>query len=188
MAHFAHIDENNIVDQVLVVDQNYISEGHLGDPSKWIQTSYNTILGVHIDPDTRLPDGGIPLRKNYAGIGMIYDSIRDAFYCPQPDPSYIFNEETANWEPPKPEMPQDGKQYEWNKCLWVWSEIKIIPELERVQITEEIAQSRKNICLQCRRHRPDLFIQNQMTCTACDHNIEEIIRLDYRKCPQEKWT
>ena len=72
MAHFAQIDENNIVTQVLVIEQEVVDTGLFGNPNTWIQTSYNTIGGVH-----KL--GGTPLRKNYAGIGYTYDSTRDAF-------------------------------------------------------------------------------------------------------------
>lgn len=97
MSHFALINEDNIVVNVIVAEQDFIDSGAVGDPSKWIQTSYNTYEGQH-----RL--GGVPLRKNFAGVGMIYDPVRDAFYKPQPSPRFTFNEETCTWEfPPKPE-------------------------------------------------------------------------------------
>jgi hypothetical protein len=77
MSHFAKIDENNTVTQVLVIEQDAVDTGMFGDPTSWIQTSYNTSAGEH-----RL--GGTPLRKNYAGIGYSYDSTRDAFIPPKP--------------------------------------------------------------------------------------------------------
>ena len=77
MSHFAKV-ENGIVTQVLVVEQDFIDTGALGDPSLWIQTSYNTIMGEHLLD-------GTPLRKNFAGIGYTYDPIDDAFIAPMPD-------------------------------------------------------------------------------------------------------
>ncbi len=122
MAHFAKIDENNIVTQVLVIDQETVNTGAFGDPSSFVQTSYNTRGGVHYGEDGR-PDDGIPLRKNYAGIGYIYDSVRDAFYTPQPYASWTLNEETCYWEAPTP-MPTDGKFYTWDEDTTSWVEVQ----------------------------------------------------------------
>ena len=121
MAHFAQIDENNIVTQVIVIDQETLNLGHWGDPNSFIQTSYNTRGGVHYGPDGQ-PDGGVALRKNYAGIGYIYDHERDAFYAPQPFPSWTLNEETCLWEPPVP-MPTDKQIYEWNESTLSWDTV-----------------------------------------------------------------
>ena len=121
MAHFAQIDSNNIVTQVLVIDQETVNTGHFGDPSTFIQTSYNTRGGVHYGSDGQ-PDGGVALRKNYAGIGYIYDSVRDAFYAPQPFNSWALNEDTCCWEPPT-QMPNDGKMYTWDEDTTSWVEI-----------------------------------------------------------------
>ena len=107
MAHFAKINEQNIVEQVIVADQEFIDSGAVGDPSIWVQTSYNTYGGVH-------KTGGTPLRKNYAGIGFAYDRERDAFIPPQPYPSWTLNEETCLWESPIP-YPEDGKFYSWDE-------------------------------------------------------------------------
>jgi hypothetical protein len=74
MSHFAKV-ENNIVIQVIVAEQDVIDSGLFGDPASWIQTSYNTRDGVHIL-------GGTPLRKNFAGIGYIYDPVADEFLPP----------------------------------------------------------------------------------------------------------
>jgi hypothetical protein len=96
MAHWAEIDENNIVLRVLVGNNDDPDEGYqwlienLG--GTWIKTSYNTVGGVH-----KL--GGVPLRKNYAGIGFTYDPIRDAFIGPKPEAiDCVFNEETCIWD------------------------------------------------------------------------------------------
>jgi hypothetical protein len=122
MAHFAKIDENNIVTQVLVIDQETINTGHFGDPNSFVQTSYNTRGGVHYGQDGQ-PDNGVALRKNYAGIGYTYDPQRDAFYAPQPYNSWTLNEETCYWEAPTP-MPTDGKLYTWDEDTTSWVEIQ----------------------------------------------------------------
>jgi hypothetical protein len=96
MAHWAEIDENNIVLRVTVGSNDDSDEGYqwlidnLG--GTWVKTSYNTTGGVH-------SLGGTPLRKNYAGIGYSYDSERDAFIAPMPDGvGWVLNEDTCLWE------------------------------------------------------------------------------------------
>ncbi len=113
MSHFAKI-ENGIVTNVIVIEQDVLNTGHWGDPSSWVQTSYNTHAGQH-----RL--GGTPMRKNYAGLGYTYDSVRDAFYAPKPYPSWVLNEDTCNWAPPiaMPE-PVEGTYYSWNEETLSW--------------------------------------------------------------------
>jgi hypothetical protein len=119
MAHFAQIDENNLVTRVIVAEEDFIESGAVGDVSSWIQTSYNTRGGVHYGQDGQ-PDGGTSLRKNYAGIGYTYDSGRDAFISSQPFPSWALNESTCIWEAPSPRP--DGA-YEWNENDLSWHEI-----------------------------------------------------------------
>lgn len=80
MSHFAKI-ENNIVTQVIVAEQDVINSGLFGNPASWIQTSYNTRDGVHYGPDGK-PDNGVALRKNYAGVGYVYDPLKDEFNPP----------------------------------------------------------------------------------------------------------
>jgi hypothetical protein len=109
MSHFAKV-ENGIVTQVIVAEQDFVD----AQEGTWVQTSYNTYGGVHYSPETREPDGGVALRKNYAGIGYIYDSDRDAFYAPQPYPSWTLNESSCIWEAPIP-IPDDGNRYEWDE-------------------------------------------------------------------------
>jgi len=114
MSHFAQIDENNIVTQVLVIEQDVIDTGLFGEPSSFVQTSYNTQGGVH-----KL--GGTPLRKNYAGIGYTYDEERDAFIPPKPFNSWVLNEDSCLWEAPTP-MPTDDKRYVWDEDTTSWVE------------------------------------------------------------------
>jgi len=117
--HFAEIDENNIVKRVIVAEQDFIDSGAVGDSSNWIQTSYNTRSGVHYAPNSNEPDDGVALRKNYAGIGYIYDSDKDAFYQPQPYPSWLLNEDSCQWESPIP-RPDNDKRYNWNEENQSW--------------------------------------------------------------------
>jgi hypothetical protein len=117
MSHFAKVIDG-IVTEVLVIEQDVIDTGLFGDPSLWVQTSYNTRGGVHYGPDG-LPDGGEPLHKNYAGIGYAFDPDRDAFIPPQPFPSWTLNEVTCLWDPPVP-YPSDGAVYAWNEGAQVW--------------------------------------------------------------------
>ena len=112
MSHFAQIDGTNTVTQVLVIDQETIDTGLFGDPSSFVQTSYNTRGGVHLL-------GGTPLRKNYAGIGFIYDASRDAFIPPNPYNSWTLNESTCQWNSPVA-MPTDDKLYSWDENTLSW--------------------------------------------------------------------
>jgi hypothetical protein len=118
MAHFAEIDQNNIVVRVLVVanenetnGQDYLAN-QLNLGGTWIQTSYNTRGGIHLN-------GGVALRKNFAGVGFFYDPIRDAFIAPQPYPSWVLDDETCQWKAPVPH-PADGVFYLWNEELLTW--------------------------------------------------------------------
>jgi hypothetical protein len=115
MAHFAHIT-NGIVDQVIVIDQETLNTGNWGNPSEWVQTSYNTQGGQH-------PEGR-PLRKNFAGIGYSYDTVRDAFIPPKPYPSWVLNEQTCLWDSPVP-MPTDGNMHTWDEETTSWNQVVI---------------------------------------------------------------
>ena len=117
MAHFAQIDENNIVTRVLVIEQDVVDTGLFGEPSSFVQTSYNTHGGVH-------SLNGTPLRKNYAGIGYTYDSGLDAFIPPKPYNSWVLNEDTCLYEAPTP-MPTDDKRYSWDEETTSWVEITV---------------------------------------------------------------
>ncbi len=108
MAHFAEIDENNIVIRVLVTDNSFPNEGYdwlienLG--GTWIQTSYNA-----------------KIRKNFAGVGFTYDSKLDAFIAPQPFPSWTLDG-NCQWQASKPKL-KTGDDYLWNEKLKKWQVI-----------------------------------------------------------------
>jgi len=105
MAHFAKLDNNKVVTEILVAEQDFINSGALGDAFRWVQTSYNNNF-----------------RKNFAGVGDTYDSTKDAFYKPQPYPSWVLNESTCIWEAPVAK-PDDGKMYNWDEATTNWKEI-----------------------------------------------------------------
>lgn len=118
MAHFAELDESNVVKQVIVVHNNELLDEN-GNESEakgiafcqsllggtWIQTSYN---------------GNI--RKNYAGIGFVYDPINDWFYGPQPYPSWTLDTD-AKWQPPTPNPMLEGKYFYWDEPTLSWLEV-----------------------------------------------------------------
>jgi len=119
MAHYAFLDPNNIVTEV-IVGKNENEEGinweqHYGNFRGQVckRTSYNTIGGVH-------NNNGTPFRKNYAGIGYIYDETRDAFIPPKPFNSWVLNETTCNWDAPI-SYPNDGEFYVWNEETKNWT-------------------------------------------------------------------
>ena len=121
MAHWAEIDENNIVTRVLVVADEEDHRGQeflatdLGLGGTWKKTSYNTQGGVHVN-------GGTPFRKNYAGIGYTYDESRDAFIPDKPFASWVLNEETCLWDAPTPMPVEEGKMFTWNEETTSWVE------------------------------------------------------------------
>jgi hypothetical protein len=123
MAHYAFLDENNTVTEVIVGkdEGNFDWEQQYGSfrGQACKRTSYNTYGGVHTL-------GGTPLRKNYAGIGYTYDSQRDAFIPPKPYASWVLNEDTCLWGAPVA-MPTDGKRYGWNEATTAWVEVAEVP-------------------------------------------------------------
>ena len=121
MSHFAEINNDGIVQNVIVAEQDFIDSGAVGDSSNWIQTSYNTRGGIHYALNSNEPDSGIALRKNYAGIGYTYDKIKDAFIAPQPYPSWLLDDETCQWDAPI-QRPDDGKRYDWDESTTNWVE------------------------------------------------------------------
>lgn len=118
MAHFAQLDENNTVTQVIVVANDELllngvesetkgvifCKSLFGEDTCWVQTSYNGNK-----------------RKNYAGIGYTYDPVNDWFFAPQPFPSWTLDTD-AKWQPPTP-YPTDGKFYTWNESTLTWDEV-----------------------------------------------------------------
>jgi hypothetical protein len=116
MAHFAKLDENNIVLEIHVVHNNELLDENgneseakgiefltqwSGGYTRWKQTSYNGNF-----------------RKHYAGVGYTYNAVRDAFIPPQPYPSWTLDDD-ANWQPPVP-MPTDDQRYSWNESTQTW--------------------------------------------------------------------
>tara|TARA_R110000782_G_scaffold258631_1_gene348689 strand:- start:227 stop:556 length:330 start_codon:yes stop_codon:yes gene_type:complete len=109
MSHFAKV-VNGIVTSVIVAEQDFVDT----QEGTWVQTSYNTLGGVH-------SLGNTPLRKNYAGIGYVYDEGRNAFYIPQPYDSWTLNEDTCFWESPVT-YPSEG-EHEWDEDNQEWVEL-----------------------------------------------------------------
>ena len=120
MAHFAQLNEENLVTQVIVVanqdtaDQDGVENEAIGIEfctnllgGRWKQTSYNANI-----------------RKNYAGVGYKYDAELDAFIPPQPFASWTLNNETAQWEAPTP-YPTDDKRYKWDEATTAWVEVPV---------------------------------------------------------------
>jgi len=125
MAHYAFLDENNVVTEVIVGKEEgglIDWESHYGAFRGQIckRTSYNTCGGAH-------QLGGTPFRKNYAGIGYTYDATKDAFIPPQPFASWTLNESSCLWEAPVA-YPDDGNMYQWDEDTTNWVEITDTPE------------------------------------------------------------
>lgn len=127
MAHYAFLDENNIVVEVIVGkdegEDGIDWEQHYGEFRGKVckRTSYNTRDGVYYDPITKQPatDQSKAFRKQFAGVGYIYDKARDAFYLPQPYPSWVLNEQMGIWEAPIPQ-PADDNYYKWDEANQQW--------------------------------------------------------------------
>jgi hypothetical protein len=134
MAHYAFIDENNLITEVIVGrDENETVDG-IGDweqhyaevrGQRCLRTSYNTRGGVHYNPETGEPsdDQSKALRFNYAGVGFTYDEERDAFIPPKPYPSWVLDEATCLWESPV-SYPEDGESYTWNEETQEWTAVE----------------------------------------------------------------
>jgi hypothetical protein len=124
MAHFAQLDENNIVTQVIVVANDELlldgvenetkgimfCKSLLGDDTRWVQTSYNATI-----------------RKNYAGIGYTYDPVANHFFAPQPYPSWTLDED-AKWQAPVPYPVEEGKFFTWDEPTLSWVEVVLPTE------------------------------------------------------------
>jgi hypothetical protein len=121
MSHYAKVLDGKVI-QVIVAEKEFFNTFIDTSAGNWIQTSYNTRGGVHYAPNSNTPDGGIPLRGNYAGIGYTYDHKNDVFYAPQPYPSWTLNKNTWLWESPVP-YPEDGNSYIWDESTKNWTTI-----------------------------------------------------------------
>ena len=133
MAHFAELDEKNVVLRVIVVNNSETldiggSEDELTGiqfcqslfGGRWVQTSYNGTI-----------------RKRFAAAGMIYDEQRNAFIHAQPFQSWVFNEQSLTWEPPT-QCPQDGKNYEWDEGSVSWI---LVPTKPQIVTSDETTKS-----------------------------------------------
>jgi hypothetical protein len=122
MGHFAKIDDQNVVIDVIVVNNETLNNlpfpeseavgiafltDWSGGYTNWKQTSYNANF-----------------RKNYAGIGYTYDAVLDAFISPKPYPSWLLNTETCQWVPPTP-YPSDGNMYTWDEATQSWVQVNV---------------------------------------------------------------
>ena len=118
MAHYAFLNSNNVVTDVIVGknegEDNINWEQYYGEFRGQVckRTSYNTVGNVH-------NNGGAPFRKNYAGIGYVYDANRDAFIPPKPFASWILNETTCQWDAPV-EFPRTGRSLDWDEDSQTW--------------------------------------------------------------------
>ena len=119
MGHYAKVVDGKVT-EVIVADKAFIDEWKTGET--WIKTSYNTLNGVHVDPETREPDGGVAIRGNFAGPGMLYDSENDVFLDVKPYPSWVLDSDTWTWKAPVGMQPDDGKEYDWNETTGAWEE------------------------------------------------------------------
>jgi len=111
MAHYAKVDQGKVI-KVIVAEPEFFETFIDETPGEWIQTSYNTYGGVHLN-------GGTPLRKNFAGVGFTYDIELDAFIPPKVWDSWTLNETTCLWEAPVA-YPDDGGDYDWNEETQTW--------------------------------------------------------------------
>lgn len=122
MAHFAELDENNVVTKVIVVHNNELLDGETESEAKgvefcstlfghtnWVQTSFNHSI-----------------RKHFAGVGYTYDSDSDVFVAPQPFPSWSLDE-NHDWQPPTP-MPEDDNIYSWNEDTQSWDLVEPVTD------------------------------------------------------------
>jgi hypothetical protein len=114
MAHYAFLDENNIVTEVITGRNEWEEVDGITDWEKWygefrgqkcVRTSYNSRIRYH-----------------YAGVGHFYDETRDAFIAPQPYPSWSLDE-NFDWQPPEA-RPEDGNLYTWNEETTSWVEVE----------------------------------------------------------------
>ena len=103
MSHFAKIDKDDIVTEVIVAEQDFINSGIVGDSFLWVQTSYNNNF-----------------RKQFAGAGSTYDKTNEVFISLQPYASWTLDA-SFDWQPPTA-MPDDGKNYIWNEDTEAWDE------------------------------------------------------------------
>jgi len=174
MSHYAQLDENNIVIQVVCLHENEERDNrfflfHLLKKSpeyfgvkflqklypntKWKKTCSQTISNKHLK-------GEIPFRGNYAAIGGIYNEKNDVFYLPQPEPSFVLDEKTWNWKEPYP-SPSSRWEDEKNWYFWKWSEKSYNENNENGWILESI-------------EKPQIAITKNSGCTPTEDELKLI--------------
>lgn len=134
MAHWAKVVNGEVV-KCIVADEEFFDTFVDTAPGRWVKTSYNMLGGVHYDPSTNEPSADQSIitgdearqRKNYGGLGMKYDVTADAFYSPQPYPSWTLNTTTYLWESPI-DYPTDGALYSWNEETQSWDVVEVVEE------------------------------------------------------------
>jgi hypothetical protein len=117
MSHYAEINDKNVVIRVIVAEESFIQSGIVGDPNKWVQTSYNTRENEH--------PYKTPFRKNYAGIGYTYDEELDAFIPPKPFPSWVLDITKCIWVPPVPKPESENYAWDEDSLSWILQEEKL---------------------------------------------------------------
>jgi len=123
MGSYAKVNDG-IVTKCIAAEEDFIATYDDGTPGEWIQTSYNTFGGVHYQSDgTPSEDQSKALRKNFASMGWNYDITVDAFYGPQPYPSWTLNETSYQWFPPLAK-PDNDKIYNWNEEDQAWDAVE----------------------------------------------------------------
>lgn len=128
MSYFAKVKDGKVIDMI-AARQEFIDHYNDGKPGEWIQCSYNVYGGVYYDPSTGQAaetqsdfindENPARKRKNYPSVGFNYDYTNDAFYGPQPYPSWTLNSTTFMWEPPV-DYPEDDGRYDWNEETQSW--------------------------------------------------------------------
>ena len=123
MAHYAFLNDNNIVTEVITgVDEHIVQTDLDGSQVGGSSESWETWYGNFRGQVCKRTSYNNNYRKNYAGIGFTYDEERDAFIPPKPYSKWILNEDTCQWEAPIP-YPTDGKDYVWNDNKGEWEEV-----------------------------------------------------------------
>ena len=128
MGQYAKVREGKVV-EVIVASEDFIKEYVDDSPGKWVRTSYNIRGGDYYEPNHAkkasnqglINDDEGRKRKNFAGIGYIYDNVKDAFTPPKPHDSWTLNSTTHQWEAPTA-YPSDNKQYKWDETSKKWVE------------------------------------------------------------------
>jgi hypothetical protein len=131
MGHWARLDDNNIVQEVICIKKEELDTGAWGEPSKFVKTSYNTYNGKHYTPDDNQDYSAESSTQSkacgyrFAGVGMKYDATNDVFYDPdKPYESFVWNSKRYVWEAPIP-YPEDGNPEtvsETDVKYYIWDE------------------------------------------------------------------